>query len=184
MTQPRRVQNQSGIAAIELSLTLIVLFMLIFAVVSYGALFWAQQTLTHVAADAARHGLALSYAAQAEDDAAPAALEDPVKEYACDVANRTAVLQAFWPAATSSACSMSGFAHAEAGACPADIRSVKPNSRCLVVQLTVLVDGWPLLNMMRQFARLLSANAGRGWIPTELTAKSVVIISPTPGGMP
>ncbi|MGB6008437.1 TadE/TadG family type IV pilus assembly protein [Castellaniella sp.] len=187
MNRVRSARDQSGIAAIELSLTLIVLLMLVFAIVSYGALFWAQQSLIGVAADAARHGLSQSYAASAaggDDAAASEALQEQVGEYACGVAVRTAVLQAFWPAATPEACAASGFVETIVRACPADVSAGAAGLRCLTVHLALDVKGWPLLNTMDRLADLsggmLPGDASpEHWIPETLRAKSVVVIAPS-----
>lgn len=162
-------QTQAGVATIELSLTLLILLMMVFGIVSYGALFWAQQSLTSVATDTARHGLLQSYA---DPDGLPA--PETIEAYACNAARQTAVLRVF---DSSRSCGAgSGFARvAIQESCAAG-----PDRRCLNVSLTLAVNSWPLLNTMRSFAGMLTSNPG-AWVPEELHAVAVVIIAPSGG---
>src|SRR3546814_13214608 len=51
---------QRGVAAIEFALTVVLLLVIVFGIVSYGAMFWAQQKLSHLAGEGARYALVLS----------------------------------------------------------------------------------------------------------------------------
>src|SRR3546814_17070462 len=51
---------QRGVAAIEFALTVVLLLVIVFGIVSYGAMFWAQQKLSHLAGEGAGYALVLS----------------------------------------------------------------------------------------------------------------------------
>src|SRR5690606_33275389 len=55
-----RMQKQQGVAAIEFALTLTVLLMIFFGIVTFGALFWMQQKASSLAAEGARVALVKS----------------------------------------------------------------------------------------------------------------------------
>lgn len=47
-------QDQSGVAAIEFALSLMVFFLIFFGLIAFGALFWAQQKLSYAAGEGSR----------------------------------------------------------------------------------------------------------------------------------
>src|SRR3546814_6495926 len=51
---------QRGVAAIEFALSVVLLLVIVFGIVSYGAMFCAQQKLSHLAGEGARYALVLS----------------------------------------------------------------------------------------------------------------------------
>src|SRR3546814_17085725 len=53
---------QRGVAAIEFALTVVLLLVIVFGIVRYGAMFLAQQKLSHLAGEGARYALVLSMA--------------------------------------------------------------------------------------------------------------------------
>lgn len=59
-----RINRQSGVAAIEFALIISVFFVLLSAILGYGAMFWMQQNLAQFAGEGARSVL---YARQAPD---------------------------------------------------------------------------------------------------------------------
>ncbi|WP_338879297.1 TadE family protein [Achromobacter veterisilvae] len=147
---PRR--SQRGIAALEFSLTLIMLLMFICGVLGFGALFWMQQQLASASADGARAAVFARFSGQAD---APSA--------AC-----SAAMSAFSPgsgvacAAFSAPCDWAG--------------SEGQQANCATVAMTYDTQSWPLLATLQGLIAALPG-VGRNWIPTRLHSQAVVQIS-------
>jgi Flp pilus assembly protein TadG len=143
---------QRGIAALEFSLTLIMLLMFIFGVLSFGVLFWMQQQLASAATDGARAAVFAQFNGQSN-----------VPVAACSAA-------------------MSAFSTGSAVVCTTATRpctwvgSGGQPASCATVSLTYDTQSWPLLATLQ---RLITTLPGMGpnWIPTRLRSQAVVQIS-------
>lgn len=168
-------QDQAGVAAIELGLTLVLLLMIFFAIVGYGALFWARQSMDTVAADTARHALLESYTTPQTD----AAVIADVKRYACQSAQQIGVLKAFSDLASQGSCG--GFVDAQSGEASecTSAAAASATHRCLTITLNLTVNQWPLMNTMHQFAKALTSNP-EAWVPKNLRTAATLLIAAPP----
>ncbi|WP_017524511.1 TadE/TadG family type IV pilus assembly protein [Pusillimonas noertemannii] len=151
---------QRGAASIEFAFALVLLLMFLFALVGYGALLWAQQKITHLAAEGARSTLAASF----QGDAAPA--QDACSGSVLPIASRDALLAG--PAQEA------GFCTGSQAACV-----FAPDATCATIEIRMRVEGWPLLEIMRGLARTFGGDAQR-LLPELLQAKAVVQIPVEP----
>lgn len=151
---------QRGAASIEFAFALVLLLMFLFAIVSYGALLWAQQKVTHLAAEGARSALAASFQGDA------AAAQDACSGSVLPIAVRDSVLAG--PAQEA------GFCTGSQAAC-----TFAPDATCVTIEIRMRVDGWPLLEIMRGLARVFGGDAQR-LLPEQLQAKAVVQIPMEP----
>ncbi|CAM5207731.1 hypothetical protein CDEF62S_00956 [Castellaniella defragrans] len=171
--------RQAGVAAIEMGLTLVVLLMLIFAIVGYGALFWVQQSLSVVAADTARHAAVESYTQPQADVTTDAA------DYACKAAGQVPMLLAALGASGESSISggtpvCAGFASVQSpDSTGVEACASVPKFRCLKVTLNLTVDSWPLMNTLGQLAGVFSSSS-EDWVPKSLQASATVLIAAAP----
>ncbi|CAB3637175.1 TadE/TadG family type IV pilus assembly protein [Achromobacter pestifer] len=144
--------RQRGIAALEFSLTLIMLLMFILGVLSFGVLFWMQQQLASAATDGARAAVFAKFNGQAN-----------VPVAAC-----AAAMSAFSSgsavvcATTSAPCAWTG--------------SGGQQANCATVGLTYNTQSWPLLATLQRLITTLPG-VGPSWIPTRLHSQAVVQIS-------
>ncbi len=148
---PRR-SRQRGIAALEFSLTLIMLLMFICGVLSFAVLFWMQQQLASAATDGARAAVFARFNGQPNVSAA-----------ACSAAmSAFSSGSAVVCATTSAPCAWSG--------------SGGQQANCATVGLTYNTQSWPLLATLQ---RLITTLPGMGpnWIPPRLHSQAVVQIS-------
>jgi len=155
-----RGARQRGAASIEFAFALVLLLMFLFAIVGYGALLWAQQKVTHLAAEGARSALAASF----EGDAAAA--QGACAGSVLPIAMRDALLAG--PAQEA------GFCTGSQAAC-----AFAPDATCATVEIRMRVDGWPLLEIMRGLARVFDGDTQR-LLPEQVQAKAVVQIPMEP----
>ncbi|CAB3635641.1 pilus assembly protein [Achromobacter marplatensis] len=149
---PRAFARQRGVAALEFSLTLIMLLMFIFGVLSFGALFWMQQQLASAATDGARAAVFAQFNGQANVPAA-----------ACSAAmSAFSSGSAVICSTTSAPCSWTG--------------SGGQQANCATVALTYNTQSWPLLATLQSLINALPG-MGQNWIPTRLHSQAVVQIS-------
>lgn len=167
MLQTRK--NQQGVAAIEFALTISVLLVICFAIVSFGMLMWTQQKVSHIAGDSTRVALQRSingetdYALKACNHAKAMVAADFILEGLLDPDN---------PDESKVACD------ATAVACAWALND--SNQKCLQLIMTVTVDGLPLVNMVQAVGKIFS-NKTDGWMPEKLSATSVVKITDLSG---
>ena len=147
-----RHKRQRGIAAIEFSLILLVLLLILVAVVGYGTIFWMQQQLTQAAGDGARAALQARYAGNSN-----------VSVAACTAA------QATFAAGTSVSCNVTQAACAWPGTGGA-------SAACASIRLSYNVQTWPLLQLFQSLMNILPG-ARSNWIPSTLAAKVTIQIS-------
>lgn len=154
----RTPRAQSGAAAIELAVSMLLLLMIFFAIISYGALFWAQQKLSQLAGEGARYALTSSYQGVSPDEAGRGACIH-LQTLAAQDTLITSI------GATSFRCT-----HSQPEP-PAPCKNIS----CAALDLRVDVKGWPLLNIMRALARIFTDSPS---LPATLSAYSLVQIAP------
>ncbi|SSW73111.1 TadE/TadG family type IV pilus assembly protein [Achromobacter agilis] len=146
----RRAQH--GIAALEFSLTLVMLLMFICGVLGFGVLFWMQQQLASAATDGARAAVFARFNGQAD-----------VPSAAC-----SAAMSAF-SSGSAVACAVSSAPCAWAG-------SEGRQANCATVAMTYDTQSWPLLATLQGLITSLPG-MGTNWIPARLRSQAVVQIS-------
>ncbi len=167
MQQTRK--GQQGVAAIEFALVFTVLLTICLAIVSFGMLMWTQQKVSHIAGDSTR--VALQYSINGEADYAEKACLHAKTMVAADFILE-GLLDPENPDADKVICD------ASAVACAWALND--PTQKCLQLIMTVTVDGLPLVNMVQAVGKMFSNKTG-GWIPTELSATSVIKITDLSG---
>jgi Flp pilus assembly protein TadG len=160
-------EPQQGVAAIEFALLVTLLLVVVFAIVSFGAMFWAQQQLSHLAADGARYALVLSMddqgsgsgsgGASADGSGASASMETSV----CSSIRKQAASYALLTA--SPTC---GFTLDSSGDDPAQ-------PRYATVTVSYPTAGLPLASLVGSLAGFFSANHG-DWVPKILQASAKI----------
>src|SRR5690606_4048081 len=137
----------------EFALSVLLLLMICFGIVSYGVLFWTQQKISHLAADGARMALVASF--QGDSNAANTACIQVTAQAQADILLN----------------SMSHFqCLPDQSACPFD-----PTAHCATVTVSGTVEGWPLLEMMRGMAHVFTTDPD-GLLPKTLHASAIVQI--------
>lgn len=153
VTAIKNQRSQEGAAAIEFALSLTLLLMICFGIVSYGVLFWTQQKISHLAADGARMALVASF--QGDTNAASTACLQVTAQAQADILLN----------------SMSHFqCLPDQSACPFD-----PAVSCATVRVSGTVEGWPLLEIMRGMARVFTTDPD-SLLPKTLNASAIVQI--------
>lgn len=151
----RGAHGQTGAAAIEFALTIVLLMMVFFAIVTYGSLFWINQSLSTAAGEGARAAFMAGQQGLAD---------------AGNVACRTAERSAGWlnrPDETPRARCQS-----QAIACSA---TAARSARCLRITVEYRTDDWPLIVAMRGLASLFGQSSQiSSWVPERLMAQAVV----------
>lgn len=147
---PRR--SQRGIAALEFSLTLIMLLMFICGVLGFGALFWMQQQLASAATDGARAAVFARFNGQPDVPAAACAAAMSAFSSGSSVVCAT----------SSTPCNWTG--------------SEGRPAHCATVAMTYDTQSWPLLATLQGLITSLPG-MGSNWIPTRLHSQAVVQIS-------
>lgn len=147
-----RPRRQRGVAALEFSLTLIVLLLFICGVLGVSALFWMQQQLAAAATDGARAAVSARY--NGEPDVPAAACSAAMSAFS----SGSSVVCA----ASRAPCEWSGPAGRQ--------------SDCATVNLTYETQSWPLLATLQGLTTSLPG-MGRNWIPNQLHSQAVVQIS-------
>ncbi|MBP6020561.1 MAG: pilus assembly protein [Burkholderiaceae bacterium] len=162
--------SQRGSAAIELAFSLILLLMLFFAIVSYGALFWAQQKISHLAGEGARTAVTAHF--QGIEQAVEVGCSKVIAMQQDDFLLVSLGGFACIPSGPVPDSSGNGSARALAGvaACPFDA-----NYQCATIIVSGQVRGWPLLDMMRELAGVFGSDASK-LLPETLSAQAVVQI--------
>ncbi len=148
-------ERQQGVAAIEFAISILLILLIFFGIVTYGSLFWMQQKLSHLSADGARYALAESLrsagTAQQTANAACGYISATVKQ--------DSFLNTFSPSCT---------AVAAPGACPECIK--------LTVTITDPAGIWPVLNLLTSIASLIPGSAGATLVPSALSSSATIQI--------
>ncbi len=166
MRQPpkhfRPLARQRGAAAIELGLTIVLLMMVLFAIITYGSLFWIQQSLAQAAGEGARAAFIGS-----QQNLPDARLQ------AC----RTAERSAGWLNPPNASTPLAR-CQIQAVACSA---GVAPQTLCLRITMDYRTRDWPLLATMRGLGSVFaSAEQIEQWVPERLVAQAVVQVISEP----
>ncbi|MEI2415643.1 TadE/TadG family type IV pilus assembly protein [Orrella sp. JC864] len=153
---PAGRRPQRGAAAIEFGLTIVLLLMVLFAILTYGSLFWIQQSLSQAAGEGARAAFIGGQQSLADAQA---------------LACRTAERSAGWlnmpdPAPARARCRSEPIACAGAPA---------PDLACFRITVDYRTEDWPLLATLRGLASVFAdAQQIARWIPERLAAQAVV----------
>lgn len=151
-------QAQRGVAAIEFSLILSVLLLLLYGLISFGLLFWMQQKVAHISGDIARRTALASMSGVS----APAV-------YGCDqlpgYVEADFILHSLGagrvvcqPLITSSPCLGEG------------------PGRCATITVIADVSAWPVLKLAQGLARVATGPQAMPAMLTSLQASAVVRI--------
>lgn len=139
---------ERGIAALEFALTMMVLFIVFFAVVSYGALFWAKQRVSFAAGEGARAVLEGS-------------LAGPVSPLVgCVRATQAAGLLEIACEPRRQACGWSG-----------------GSLDCVVIVVSYDIARWPMVGALQQLGALVGGDESR-WMPDSVWGRAVVQVKP------
>ena len=153
--------GQAGAAAIEFALCIVLLMMVLFAIVTYGSLFWIKQSLSQAAGEGARAAFMAGQQGLAD---------------AGDLACRTAERSAGWLNRTGAA--PRARCQSQAIACRA---VAAPSARCLRITVEYRTDDWPLIVTMRGLATLFGQSAQwSSWVPERLASQAVVEVTSEP----
>lgn len=157
--------NQQGIAAIEFALSITIVLMLFFGIVTYGALFWTQQKVSQLAAEGGRYAVATSMR-----QTRPLLETAVCTEHIERVAKNDLLLKSL-PTSESGN-----------GSVPFCQLTVSPctngTEEPTCATITITADGtqnWPLMTIMRGLASVFT-NDPDSLVPTKLTSKAVVQI--------
>lgn len=152
---PYPAPRQQGVAAIEFAISVVILMMVFFAIVTYGSLFWIKQSLSQAAGEGARAAFVAGQQGLADAGA---------------VACLTAERSAGWLNAPASA------PRARCSTTPVACSALAPPSAlCLRITMDYRTGDWPLIAVMRGVARLFGApDQVSSWVPERLTAQAVV----------
>ncbi|CAM3714118.1 TadE-like protein [Kerstersia gyiorum] len=164
--------RQHGVAAIEFALVITVFLVILFAVISYGSLFWVQQRLSQAAGEGARAALELALEQWPYADESAGAL---APRYVNDV--QTVVTRAAhgWTLASNQL----SLARAGSPQCPG------AGADCLIVSVSYASKDWPLIGLLSSLAGVFGGQQGCGdagtasqttscWIPQTLHASATV----------
>ncbi len=153
----RRAAGDSGTALVELAFVSVILFTLVFGIISFGLILSFKQDMTRAAAEGARAGaVALPVGAQTPSEAANLAAEGAVEE---------AVLE-FGGSFNTVGCTRAGMDCTNVTVGPCSTAAGSPS--CVTVELTYDYDGEPLFGELP----LLSA-----FLPDTVQATSVARIN-------
>jgi len=151
---------QSGVAAIEFALTIILVLMIFFGIIAFGTLFWVQQKVSDLAAEGARYALVQS-STMAGGNAAAEAGCTHVK----DLASQDAILKALIGGSIDT-----GFCTGSEEACPGGANSCAQ----IAISTPVVVNSWPLLNAVQGIANLF--DNGSALFPSSLSSTATIQI--------
>jgi Flp pilus assembly protein TadG len=149
----RRARGDRGVALVEFSFVMVLLFALIFGIINYGLILSFKQDMTRAAAEGARAGATAFPATNAQADA-DAATSEAVRSFGGDN----------WK---NNGCSRTGMTCSVTLVDCATMLAVTPSTteECIVVELTYDYDGHPLYGEVPLIGGLIK--------PDEITAKSV-----------
>lgn len=147
----RRARGDDGAALVEFALVMVLLFTLVFGIISFGLILSFKQDMTRAAAEGARAG-AVAYPSSDAQTKAQLALEDAVRSFG-------------GPNWQSNGCSRTGVT-----ACTAVVAECdnEPGVDCVTVTITYDYDAHPLYGEIP----LIS-----GFFPDEISAESVARIN-------
>lgn len=164
--------RQRGVAAIEFALVITLFLVILFAVISYGSMFWVQQRLSQAAGEGARVAIELAQEEWPYTDEHGAAL---ASSYVADV--KAAVFKSIqgWSLQSNEVT----LAHAGSTGCPGAAAD------CLTVSLTYASREWPLIGLLESLSGVFGGQddcqaassgqaAGNCWIPETLRASATV----------
>jgi Flp pilus assembly protein TadG len=150
--RPRRGQGDDGAALVEFAFVMVLLFTLVFGIISFGLILSFKQDVTRAAAEGARAG-AVALPNSTAQSKAQLALEDAVESFGGSA----------W---STNGCSRAGVTQCTAVVAPCDN---EPTVDCVTVTLTYDYDDQPLYGDIP----IVSA-----FFPDEITAESVARINP------
>lgn len=128
----RRCRGDDGAALVEFTLVAIMLFMLVFGIISFGLILSFKQDMTRAAAEGARAGaVALPVGAQTPADAAEAAADGAVDE----------AVREFGGSFSGTGCTREGMHCGPAVVAPC---AAEPALQCVTVRLTYDYGDHPL----------------------------------------
>lgn len=154
--EPHRSRGDDGAALVEFALVSILLFMLVFGIITYGLVLSFKQDMTRAAAEGARAGaVALPVGAQTPAEAATAAADNAVSE----------AVREFGGSFSGTGCAREGMAcgPATVGPCGAE-----PTRQCVTVHLEFDYDEFPLYGRLPFISAVL---------PDKVAASSVARIN-------
>jgi len=153
-----RDERQQGAAAIEFAISILLILLIFFGIVTYGSLFWMQQKISHLSADGARYALAESLRSSGT------MLETAGKacQYIAATAEDDSLLETFSPTC------------APAQASEACAQCIK-----LTVTITDPASIWPFLNLVKTIASLIPGSASEALVPSTLTSSATIQIFTT-----
>lgn len=156
-----QVKNrQEGVAAIEFALVITTLLLICFGIVSYGMLMWAQQKVSHIAGDSTRVALQQNLLGK-----------NTFADDACNYARSMAQADGVLGQSKSITC------QTRQDNCLSDpVGPVNDLSQCLWLKVTVQLDGLPLVELVQSMSSFFDTD-GKGWVPTNLSATSIVKIT-------
>lgn len=160
--------NQKGIAAIEFALSITIVLMLFFGIVTYGALFWTQQKVTQLAAEGGRYAVAASMRQIHDTDSLQLAVCTKHIEL---IAKDDLLLKSLQTGESSNG-SEPSFCQLTVIPCPTD----PEEAEC--AEITITANGtkdWPLMTIMRGLASVFT-NEPEKLVPEKLTSRAVVQI--------
>jgi Flp pilus assembly protein TadG len=151
-------KQQQGAAAVEFAISILLILLIFFGIVTYGSLFWMQQKISHISADGARYALAESLRSSGT------LLQTAGKacQYITAASEDDSLLETFNPTCTPAQAS---------DACAQCIR--------LTVTITDPASIWPFLNLVKNIASLIPGSASEALVPSTLTSSATIQIFTT-----
>jgi Flp pilus assembly protein TadG len=150
--RPRRGKGDDGAALVEFAFVMVLLFTLVFGIISFGLILSFRQDVTRAAAEGARAG-AVALPNSTAQSKAQLALEEAVESFGGSE----------W---SGNGCSRAGVTECAAVVAPCDN---EPAVECVTVRFTYDYDAFPLYGEIP----LVS-----GFFPDEISAESVARINP------
>ncbi len=148
----RRARGEDGAALVEFAFVMVLLFTLVFGIISFGLILSFRQDVTRAAAEGARAG-AVAFPASTAQTKAQLALDDAVRSFGGST----------W---SSTGCARAGVTECSAVVAPC---TNEPGVDCVTVRLTYDYDAFPLFGEIP----LMSA-----FFPDVITAESEARINP------
>jgi len=150
--------RQQGAAAIEFAISILLILLIFFGIVTYSSLCWMQQKISHISADGARYALAESLRSSGT------LLQTAGKacQYISAATEDDKLLNTFNPTC------------APAQASDACAHCIK-----LTVTITEPASIWPFLNLVKNIASLIPGSASEALVPSILTSSATIQIFTT-----
>jgi Flp pilus assembly protein TadG len=152
--RPRRIaiagKRQRGIAAIEFALVFMLLFIALYGVVTFGAIFYTQQAISRAAEDGARAAMLMP--------------QPPVQSGVCQAVSESLARTLTVPASTCTSSAPGRLISILLTTCP----SSPGDATCAVVTVTYRYKDSPVLPLVSLF--------DTSWVPDELRSSSTVAL--------